>query len=100
MTYSRPYKRNGKLFRYNLNHHLVELIEKPDAEMIADNVEWQEKFHKDLWHIVEGYVIVESVGLRPENWKNKESRDEYLDAWCDELEEEAAYLARQYMMYG
>ena len=100
MKRSRSYKRNGKLFRYNFDRCLVEWIVKPTSEMIADNKEWQAKFHKDLWNVEDGYTIIETVGLRTENWKNKESRDEYLDAWCDDLDEESEYLAHQYQMYG
>ena len=100
MKYTKPYKRGNRLFRFNLSACLVEWIEKPTAKMYADNTEWQESFGKDLWDIVDGYVIVETVGLNAENWKNKESRNEYLDVWNDELDEESAYLAHQYIMYG
>lgn len=38
------------------------------------------------------YMIIDGVGLRKENWKNKEIRDEYLDQWNAEMDEELEYM--------
>ena len=43
---SKPYKLNGKLFRYDFDHSMVEYIYKADAEDIALEEEW-EKTHDD-----------------------------------------------------
>ena len=40
---SKPYKLNGKLFRYDFDHSMVEYIYKADAEDIALEEECQEK---------------------------------------------------------
>ena len=91
------YKRGGQLFRYNYEHCVVEYVCKASQEELADNEEWLRKYGRKLWEIDEsGYITIESVGLRPENWKNKEARNEYLDEWLFELREgmefELAYL--------
>lgn len=98
--YSKPYKLDSKLYRYNYDRCTVEYISKPEADMIADNEEWQQKYHRNLWDIIDGYLVIESVGLMTENWTNRESRDEYLSTWSDELDEEFAYLAAQYLAHG
>lgn len=92
---SRPYKFGKRLFRYDFDHCLVEWIYKADPEMLEDNKEWQAKYGKDLWQIEDGYYIAEAVGLRPENWKRKAVRDEYLAEWCSDIdyEAEAEYAA-------
>ncbi|MBQ6175391.1 MAG: hypothetical protein IJK28_12300 [Clostridia bacterium] len=100
MKYSKPYKRGKRTFRYRYDTHMVQCIDKPDTEMIADNVEWRQKYGRDLWEIESGYLVIDAAGLMLQNWKNKESRDEYLDIWSYELDEESAYLVRQYIMYG
>lgn len=97
---SKPYKRGKKLFRYDFDHGVVEYIYKADKEMLQDNEEWMAKRNKPLWEIDEdGYFIAECVGLRRENWKNKESRDGYLDQWIDEMEEEFRYEMAMFEKY-
>ena len=100
MKHSRVCKVDDKLFRYDYENALVEWVEKPSAEMLEDNKEWQAKHGRDLWDIVDSYVVIDSVGLRLENWKNKESRLEYLGNWADELSEECSWLAHEYLLYG
>lgn len=91
--YSGIYKRNGKCFKYDFEHSIVEYVCKASKEELADNEEWQKKFGKDLWDIDEaGYIVIDSAGLRAENWKNKEVRDEYLDEWLFELRAECEVL--------
>lgn len=89
---SKPYKRGKKLFRYDFDNGMVEYICKADEEMLKDNEEWVAKYGKPLWDVdADGYCIVDAVGLRAENWKDKESRDCYLDTWLDDMREEFAY---------
>lgn len=86
-------KVGGREFRYNYDKHLVEWVQKADAQILADNEDWQKKFGKNLWDVDEtGYVVVYTVGLREENWKNKEARMEYLQEWTYDIEEELAYM--------
>lgn len=98
---SKPYKRGGKLFRYNYDDGVVEYIYKANAEMRKDNEEWMVEFGKPLWEIGEdGYFVADAVGLRSENWKDKESRDYYLDTWLVDMAEEFAYEMALYKKYG
>ena len=97
---SKPYKLNGKLFRYDFDECVVEYIYRASAEEIKDEQEWIEKHGRPLIGIdADGYSVVESVGLSKKNWKNKEVRDEYLSAWSCELDEEAAYLMDDFVKY-
>jgi len=64
------YKYQGKDFAYDFKDCLVLYIYKDE-----DGI-WRE---------------LDSVGLRKENWKNKEIRDEYLAEYCFDIDEECAY---------
>ena len=96
MKKSRVYKLGKKLFRYDYDHCVVEYVTKPTAEELADNERWQRDYGHDLWDIDQGYIVVETIGLRLENWKDREARDEYLNEWIFEMDEycacELAYL--------
>lgn len=95
------YKRGGKLFRYDFDRAIVERVVKATQDMIDDEIEWEQKHGSQLWGIdPDGYVVINSAGLRRENWTRKAVRDEYLDEWIGEIEEEAACLARNYELYG
>lgn len=95
------YEFQDKLFRYDYDNCLVQLVYKADTEMYNDNMEWQEKYKKNLWDIDEdGYIESCAVGLRRENWDNKDIRDEYLFGWADELDEEARCMAADFLRYG
>lgn len=87
--YSRAYKYGGKMFRYNREDHVVEWIAKPTKSYLKDNEEWIKETGRPMWDIVDGYIVHDSVGLREENWKNKEARDGYLEMWIDDIAEEA-----------
>lgn len=90
--FSGIYKRDGFSFRYNFDRCLVEYVSKASKEELADNEEWQQKYGRNLWDIDEnGYIVIDAVGLRPENWKNKEARDGYLDEWIFDLREAVAW---------
>lgn len=97
---SRVYKRGGKLFRYDFDECMVEYVTKVTAETKKENMEWVAEFGEPLFEIgVDGYLIADRVGLRAENWKDKEARDSYLDEWIFDMEEEAAYEMELFMKY-
>ncbi len=86
--YSGIYEIDGWSFRYDYKDCMVELVTKARKEEIADNAEWMAKYGKPLWDIDEsGYIVMESAGLMPKNWKDKEARDEYLNEFIFALEE-------------
>lgn len=88
--YSGIYKFNGRSFRYDFEHSIVELVQKADKEMLKDNIEWREKYGRDLWELDEhGIHVVDGVGLNVKNWKSKMARDMYLSEWCADLDYEA-----------
>ena len=92
MKKSAVYNYKGKKFRYDYENCLVERVYKADKEMLADNEEWIAKYGKPLFDIDEkGYEVIAAVGLSVENWRNKEVRNEYLDGWIWEMNEEVRY---------
>jgi len=94
------YKRGKRTFRYDFDRAVVEYVAKADPEMLEDNAEWQAKYGKNLWDIDDdGYMVVDSAGLSRANWKNKESRNYYLDEWNYELDEECAYQQHLFEKY-
>jgi len=88
--YSRVHKVGKKSFRYNYDRATLEWVCKPDAQMIEDNKEWQEKFGKDLWDIVDGYVVFDTIGLGRDNWK--ESPKYWCEIYAGEISLECAYF--------
>lgn len=80
------YKRNGKTFRYNFETQIVQYVVEPTDDGLKDNED--------------GYCVLDSAGLKKSNWINKEARDTYLDNWSEEIDEEVAYLVREFMEYG
>ena len=97
---SKPYKLNGKTFRYDYDACVVEYLYKASAEDIREEQEWIEKHGTPLFGIDKaGYSVIDAVGLRAENWKNKAARNEYLAEWAWELDENSAFLAEQYRKY-
>ena len=93
------YTFKGKTFRYDFDHGIVEYIAKADAEMIKDEEEWKANHNgRSLWHIdPDGYTVIDSVGLRRENWDNEAIRDEYLAEYIADLEYEARCYARDFI---
>ena len=93
MSKSRVYKVNGKRFRYDYGHSVVEYVGKADDAMWEEEIEWKAHHGHPLFGIDSyGYYVIDSAGLSVENWKNKEVRDEYLTEWGYELAEEARRL--------
>lgn len=91
MAKSRITKCENRRFRYDYDKRVVEVVEKATDEMRKDNEEWRAKYGGDLWQIGEdGYVILDTIGLRPENWDNKEARMGYLEAWALVMDETIA----------
>lgn len=98
---TKPYKLHDKLFRYDFDSSTVEYIAKADAETLASEEEWKANHNGDsLYGIGEdGYMVLASAGLNRENWKKKAHRDEYLAGWADDLDEEVAALAADFLRY-
>lgn len=91
-------------FKYDHNTGIVYMMWKPSAselkEMQADNAEWSEKFGHNLWDLDEnGLCEMDQAGLDRDNWNDPEARRTYLLNWIDDVEEEAAYLAADFVKY-
>ena len=80
------YKYKGKDFAYDKKHSIVMQIFKDDeeVEMMGDDAPWRE---------------LEGVGLRRDNWDDKNLRNQYLDEWIMDIEAESAQLADDFMKY-
>ncbi|MCI9505765.1 MAG: hypothetical protein HFF62_04130 [Oscillospiraceae bacterium] len=100
MGKSAIYEQGGKLFRYDFDNCVVEYVYKATDEDVQDEAEWLRDHDRPLYGIDDdGYMTLDSVGLSPENWKNKGLRREYLAQWIDDLDEEAQALARDFEKY-
>ena len=98
---SNPYKLDGKLFRYDFDHSMVEYIFKAEAEDIAFEQEWEKTHDYRIYEIdAEGYMVMEAVGLHKDNWTNKAARDEYLAAGIVDLDAEAEAMAKEFVRWG
>ena len=78
--FSEIYKRKGKSFRYDFERQLVSYVYvvKEDDEILDEK---------------KGEIIeLDTAGLKVENWKNKESRNMYLDEFIYDIEEELKYM--------
>ena len=97
---SKPYKLDGKLFRYDFDHSMVEYIFKAEAEDIAFEQEWEKTHDYRIYEIdADGYMVKDAVGLHKDNWNNKAARDEYLAAWIVDLDAEAADMESDFVKY-
>lgn len=94
---TKPYKRGERLFIYDEDNAIVYYIGKMTEKDKQMNKEWLEKSGRQLFNTVENgeYIILDSVGLGRENWKDKESRDDYLDQWNYELNMETEYMMEE-----
>ena len=93
MKKSTVYKFRGRLFRYDYDCSVVELVSKASQEELDDNKRWQSKYGRNLWDIDEnGYIVVDEIGLHKSNWMDKFARNDYLNEWVDELN----YMAQTY----
>ena len=97
---SKPYKLDGKLFRYDFDHSMVEYIFKAEAEDIAFEQEWEKTHDYRIYEIdADGYMVMDAAGLHKDNWTNKAARDEYLAAWSVDLDAEAAAMEANFVKY-
>ena len=80
------YKYKGKDFAYDKKNSIVMYLFKDDeeVEMMGEDAPWRE---------------LEGVGLRRDNWNNKDSRNAYLDEWIIDIEEESEKLLDDFMKY-
>lgn len=101
MMKSKPYKLNGKLFRYDDENCLVEYIEKADPETVKADEEWRADHQgRSLYGVgADGYIVLDTAGLSRENWKNREARDGYLSAWCNDLDAELSAMTNDFVKY-
>lgn len=99
---SRVYKVRDKLFQYDFDECMVYWVSKPNKDILEDNDEWMSKHGHPLFPINDdGYMdVTDGVGLAKSNWQDKEARNEYIEMWCDELDEENAILLEQYKRWG
>lgn len=98
---SSVYRFCNNLFRYDFDHCIVEQVMKADKGMIAENESWKKKYGDPMYDIdQEGYCVIGTVGLSLENWKDKEARNEYLDGWIQEMNEESERLVQQFLRFG
>lgn len=98
---SRPVKVEGHLFRYNFDRSEVEHIIKADDETVRFDEEWKNGHNgKSLYGIGrDGYMVVGVAGFSRTIWEDLELRFEYLRMWAEELDEEAAILADDFVKY-
>jgi len=75
--YSNLYKYKGKAFAYDNENAIVEYV-YVDPE---DN----------------SWIVLDEIGLSNDNWDNKEARDEYLDEYIAQLDDEANRLADDFV---
>ena len=75
--YSNLYKYKGKAFAYDNENAIVEYV-YVDPE---DN----------------SWIVLDEIGLSNDNWDNKEARDEYLDEYIAQLDDEANRLADDFI---
>lgn len=78
------FKYKGKDFAYDKDRSVVIYLFKDEDELeeLGNNAPWRK---------------LDSVGLNIENWKNKVSREEYLDEYILDLEEEDAILLNDFI---
>lgn len=86
---SKVFKFEGRSFRYDYDHSIVEWVSKADAATREDEREWIDKFGEPLYGIDDcGYYVVDSIGLNRKNWEQRSTREEYLWEWVQEIEYE------------
>lgn len=98
---SKTYKLNGKLFRYNFATCTAEYIQKADKETLTEEAEWKLAHEgRSLYGVGDdGYIVLDTIGLHPDNWKDREARDGYLNAWCNDLDAELESMAADFVKY-
>lgn len=75
-------------FVYDFERSLVGYAYKISKKEMEELYDWEETVTIGK----STYLIVEWVGLSQTNWSNRELRNNYLELWIDDIEEELAYL--------
>lgn len=97
---SKVYKIDGKAFRYNFDHGVVEYVAKASREDLKDEAKWLKEHGEPLLGIdSDGYMVLDSIGLSRENWEDREARDGYLHGWAQDLDEEYARMVADFTRY-
>jgi hypothetical protein len=86
------YNEKAKLFLYEEKTATLYYVSRTTKEEIADNKEWEEKYNKPLFDTIGEYTVIDNIGLRVENWKNKDVRNEYLYEYCTQLDDDLQYM--------
>lgn len=95
--YSAPYKYGKRTFIYDRQDAIVMWVSKITKEEIEDNQRWMDKYNKPLWETIEDkWIVIDSVGLSREHWRNKHERECYLDQWNQEINEECEWLSKDF----
>lgn len=87
-VYKFKYEGKTRYFFYDEEEAIVYHAYKLSKQELAEREPWMDKYTT----VVDGYELMDGVGLRRENWKNKAVRDEYLAEYCWELDEEMECL--------
>lgn len=97
---SKTYKLRNHTFRYDFTHGVVENIMLAGAEDIKLDNEWKKTHGYSLLDIdADGFMILSVAGLSKEHWKDRCARDEYLNGWVDDIEEECSQLSADFVKY-
>ena len=77
---------NRKTFLYDEENRTVYYVILMTNHMEAENRDWQERFHEDLWDdilVYEGirYAGVTSTTLSKDKWDDEEAREEFISEW-------------------
>lgn len=91
--YSRVHIVGNRRFRYDYQLCELQYIAKADKKVIKENKEWRDKFGEDLFEIVDGYMLIDTIGLSKDGWEK--SPDYWCDVYNDRLNEEIAYMIKE-----
>ena len=89
-VYKHTYGDEDHLFRYNFESALLELVYKPSAEELSENL--LDKRELESYNST-GYVVVDSCGLSKESWLS-EDKEAYMDQMCEDISYEISQLLK------
>lgn len=92
--YTNAYTYNGRKFIYDRKTSVVNFVKKATKEDYEDA-----KRLPYVFEIINGYFVIDSIGLSRESWENKELRDEYLYSYIFDINEEADALLADFEKY-
>lgn len=90
--YSKVYTIEKKKFRYNYSTSELEWISNVTKQVKSDNEEWLRDLGRPCWDIVDGYVLIDSIGLNIDNWKDAPKY--WCERYSEEINEECYWLAQ------